>query len=489
MNAVEELKLNDLRKKNLLILIVFPISLLMGLALSFAQGDMGKGLFYGVELTFILLLFFFLKFILKKEFIIPYALVTSIYLFTILSIYLFGGGLPTTFILFFLLFISTVHLNRTIFGIGFILGGGGLFLNTYFSTIDDTILQANFASTVVVYLLSGLLANVIIYLNSKQSNHIEKMLHESERDTLRKEGERQDLENSVSSITEQISDVTKRVQENIYSQSEISSAISEVATGSTVQSEKIVGISERSHDTLQQMLHMLDNTKVLKYEFEKATSISESGNDLSQNLTNDMYEFQNHIRDLSDAFKSLTEKINETNSFSQDIINVSEQTNLLALNASIEAARAGEAGKGFAVVADEIRKLAETTNNTAEKITSNLQDVNQTNKSAVEKMNQNNIMVEENLGKTDEVNQSFQNLTTSLQNIYERFSNFERQAESVKEHSTEVESSTSDLAAIIEEASASLEEVSASIENLNKQNQQIGDTLKETETVAKNLIS
>lgn len=488
MNAIEQMKLADLKKKNMLVLIVFPISLLMGLALSVLQGDINKGIFYGIELAFIVLLFVFIKFLLKKETIIPYALVTSIYLFTITSIFLFGGGLPTTFIILFLLFISIVHLNRNLFGIGFVLGGFALYINTYFSSVDSSLLQENFAIIAVVYFLSGLLANVIIYLNAKQVKQIEVMLEESEKETLRKEHERKKLENSVSKISEQLTDVTKRVEENIYSQSEISIAISEVASGSTEQSEKIVGISERSHETLSQMVAMLENTKALKDEFEEAASISTAGNDLSRTLTNNMNEFKNHIDDLSQAFKSLSEKINETNSFSQDIINVSEQTNLLALNASIEAARAGEAGKGFAVVADEIRKLAETTNNTAAKITSNLRDVNDTNKSAVEKMNQNNLMVEDNLGKTDQVNQSFERLTSTLKNIHQRFSSFEEQAESVKEHSTEVESSTSDLAAIIEESSASLEEVSASVENLDKQNQLIGDTLKNTENLAKSLL-
>ncbi|WP_416149859.1 methyl-accepting chemotaxis protein [Salipaludibacillus sp. HK11] len=488
MNAIEQLKFEDIRNKNKLILIVFPISLLLGLVLSLTQGELGKSMFYGTEIVFLGLLFYIVQIILKKHSLFPYLLILTMYLFTITSIFLFGGGLPTTLILFFLMLISTVHFNKKVFGIGFFLGAFGLYMNTYHSVIDVEILQQNFASTAVVYFLFGLLCIVLIHLNTKQVKQIEKMLIESENDAIQKEKQRKDLESNVSSISEQITEVTKRVQENISSQSEISTAISEVATGSTVQSEKIVGISERSHDTLNQMTDMLDNSKVLKNNFEEVSSISTAGSELSENLTINMKEFQQHINDLNTAFKSLSEKISETNSFSQDIINVSEQTNLLALNASIEAARAGEAGKGFAVVADEIRKLAESSNQAAEKITSNLRDVNNTNKSAVEKMNQSNTMVEDNLGKTDQVNQSFKKLTNYLKNIHDRFSSFEAQAESVKGHSTEVESSTSELAAIIEEASASLEEVSAAIENLNTQNKQIGDTLEETENVAKSLL-
>lgn len=93
-----------------------------------------------------------------------------------------------------------------------------------------------------------------------------------------------------------------------------------------------------------------------------ASAISRRATELSESFT----ESQKHAREILDTTsrklgQALEESksVEQINTLSDTIMQITAQTNLLALNAAIEAARAGESGKGFAVVAEEIRKLAE----------------------------------------------------------------------------------------------------------------------------------
>ncbi|MCM1039609.1 MAG: methyl-accepting chemotaxis protein [Ruminococcus sp.] len=86
----------------------------------------------------------------------------------------------------------------------------------------------------------------------------------------------------------------------------------------------------------------------------------------------DVVKFCDALKNALEQIQSLLAKLEDNN---LEITNVAEETNLLALNASIEAARAGESGRGFAIIAENIKKLADSSKDTASDSDKNKEEI------------------------------------------------------------------------------------------------------------------
>ncbi|MCD2346615.1 PocR ligand-binding domain-containing protein [Clostridium guangxiense] len=110
-----------------------------------------------------------------------------------------------------------------------------------------------------------------------------------------------------------------------------------------------------------QQLKIKEMTNILSENFSQISAAMEELAASSVQVAENQESLNNEILNVD----KLSNEINSILTYIKDIAN---QTKMLGLNASIEAARAGDAGKGFGVVANEIRKLSETSKETAAKI-------------------------------------------------------------------------------------------------------------------------
>ena len=155
----------------------------------------------------------------------------------------------------------------------------------------------------------------------------------------------------IDNLNVKISDVSATTEE-------LSASMEETAASA----EEISSSSEKMESIIKTMSSSVDNGERTAKEIEERAVNLKADALESQKKSNSITLWIQENLKLAIEKSRAVDKITELTS---KILEITEQTNLLALNAAIESARAGEAGKGFAVVADSIKKLAETSKDTA----------------------------------------------------------------------------------------------------------------------------
>ena len=99
-----------------------------------------------------------------------------------------------------------------------------------------------------------------------------------------------------------------------------------------------------------------------------AFAASEEGSTAVGESLEGMLFLEEKVDAIAEKIVDLSAQASQISSVSQLVIDFANQTNMLALNSAVEAVRAGEHGKGFAFVSNEIRKLADQSQQSADKI-------------------------------------------------------------------------------------------------------------------------
>ena len=193
------------------------------------------------------------------------------------------------------------------------------------------------------------------------------------------------IQNSSGRINNMTSEVLKRTQASKGSAAglstlaeQLSATIQQVAGNVSVINDAAESVSLDVNNIANECTNITSYTAQMN---DRANAMQQSAQSSAKTTRAKAEEILCTLNDAIEKSKS----VNQINTLTGDILAISQQTQLISLNASLEATKAGASGKGFAVVAREVRELADSSQETANRI----QEINQVVTSAVYNLSEN----------------------------------------------------------------------------------------------------
>ncbi len=264
-------------------------------------------------------------------------------------------------------------------------------------------------------------------------------------------------------VNEMAADVSMRAENIDESIKNTSQTMDQVAQG--VQSQ--AGETENSND---KMIVFSDNINLVTNQ----TSSMEKAADRAIEAVSKGKDIVHELNAKSDSTVKLTkvlvEDIDEVQKNSEEIKTIVEvinsiagQTNLLSLNASIEAARAGEAGRGFAVVAEEIRKLADQSKTSGDKIREIVAGIGNTTEKTTESAKKAERMVLDQAGNLQQTIEVFGQIQECVAELVEGIRMTLEHLQQITTEKDSVQDSIQNISSVAEQLAASTQEVTATL--------------------------
>jgi methyl-accepting chemotaxis protein len=281
----------------------------------------------------------------------------------------------------------------------------------------------------------------------------------------------------VASSSEQL---TASAEETSKATNEIAESIQEVAAGADRQVTQTTEVKQIVGDIsggMEQIAHSVQQVNEASMQSAKQ---AENGTEVIKQTIKQMDVIDGTTQSAAELVEQLNAKSQEIGEIILLITEIAEQTNLLALNAAIEAARAGEHGRGFAVVADEVRKLAEQSGSSANRISQLISSIQEDIKQSVASMQQGRSAVQEGLAYVDQAGSAFtaitarvndvsaqlQEVTAAVQQMTASTQSMVSNVQETAQVALEAADYSQKVAASVEEQNASMQEITASAENL-----------------------
>lgn len=321
---------------------------------------------------------------------------------------------------------------------------------------------------------------VLLFLARKTRGLLNELLDSEEREKLLAA-----IQKAVAKLQETFQVVNSAARQFTSSTGEVSQAMERVvqSTGE---------ISTQAKDTLVQNEKTLALTGDLANFAREVAGISTQASSLmgqtrelaveEEETVNDfvakMEYFNMKITEMNTSLESLRKSSGRISEINDTIRGITDQTRLLSLNASIEAARSGEYGRGFAVVAQNIRKLAQLSDKSTERIEQTVLEIGEVFETVSKEIGDAVLFLREGLEMISNTNSALMRIreacAESARLINEINQGNQRQADgmaTITGYLQEIAKNARTISEATEETAAGSEQTSAAVQEITAQAQ------------------
>lgn len=300
---------------------------------------------------------------------------------------------------------------------------------------------------------------------------------------------REELNNLMHNVSDSSEQLAASAEELTASSNQAAQASTQVAQSASEVVESVENQQKAVMESNESVQRTQDSATGIKQESakvaENSAAAAEHADKGSQAIDASVSQIKNVEQTVNESavvVDRLGERSKEIGEIVDTMSAIADQTNLLALNAAIEAARAGEHGRGFTVVAEEVGKLAQESQESAQKIAKLIQVIQADTESAVVSMRSGREAVVEGVRSVEGLRTVFEDInrlvvdvsgqidtvTGSINSMAADTTSIADEMNQINNYSGKVASEMQAVSAATEEQSASAEEIAAASDSLAK---------------------